>query len=41
MNIGDEDVVVLEILKASQFQYISLGQWMALTPPQVVQVCFW
>ncbi|RPA90874.1 Bicupin, oxalate decarboxylase/oxidase [Choiromyces venosus 120613-1] len=36
-NVGDENVVVLEILKAPQFQGISLGQWMALTPPQVIQ----
>lgn len=36
-NIGDDDVVLLEVLKASQFEDVSLGQWMALTPPQVVK----
>ncbi|KAH8151145.1 uncharacterized protein LAJ45_04847 [Morchella importuna] len=36
-NIGDEDVVLLEVLKAPQFEDVSLGQWMALTPPQVVK----
>jgi len=35
-NIGTEPVRVLEILKAPQFQDVSLGQWLALTPAQVV-----
>lgn len=38
-NIGTEDVVVLEVLKTGKFSDISLGQWLALTPSQVVKVC--
>ena len=38
-NIGTEDVVVLEVLKAGKFSDFSLGQWLALTPAQVVKVC--
>ncbi|RPB21164.1 Bicupin, oxalate decarboxylase/oxidase [Terfezia boudieri ATCC MYA-4762] len=36
-NIGTEDVVVLEVLKAGKFSDFSLGQWLALTPAQVVK----
>lgn len=35
-NIGTEPVHLLEILKTDKFQDVSLGQWLALTPPQVV-----
>ncbi|KAH0613663.1 uncharacterized protein H6S33_005549 [Morchella sextelata] len=36
-NIGTEDVTVLEVLQAKRFTDFSLGQWLALTPPQVVK----
>ncbi|KAF8472844.1 RmlC-like cupin domain-containing protein [Kalaharituber pfeilii] len=36
-NTGTEDVVVLEVLQAPRFSDISLGQWLALTPAQVVK----
>lgn len=36
-NTGDEDVVLLEVLQAERFTDISLGQWMALTAPQIIQ----
>ncbi|KAF2838897.1 Bicupin, oxalate decarboxylase/oxidase [Patellaria atrata CBS 101060] len=35
-NVGDEDLVFLEVLQADRFSDISLGQWLGLTPPQVV-----
>jgi len=37
-DTGTEDVVVLEVLKAGKFSGFSLGQWIALTPAQVVKV---
>lgn len=36
-NVGDEDMVFLEVLQANRFADISLGQWLALTPPAVVK----
>ncbi|KAG0126861.1 RmlC-like cupin domain-containing protein [Tuber indicum] len=36
-NTGTEDVIVLEVLQAKRFTDFSVGQWLALTPPQVVQ----
>ncbi|KAL7276935.1 hypothetical protein RUND412_000079 [Rhizina undulata] len=36
-NTGTEDVTVLEVLQADKFTDISLGQWLALTPPQIVK----
>jgi len=36
-NVGDEDMIFLEVLQADRFADISLGQWLALTPPQVVK----
>lgn len=36
-NTGDEDVIFLEVLQATQFSDISAAQWLALTPKQVVQ----
>ncbi|KAL7272223.1 hypothetical protein RUND412_004979 [Rhizina undulata] len=36
-NIGDEDLHLLEILKAPRFEDVSLGQWMALMPPQIIK----
>ena len=35
-NVGTEDVVYLEILQAPKYTDISVGQWLGLTPPQVV-----
>jgi len=35
-NVGNDDLVFLEVLQADHFADISLGQWLALTPPQVV-----
>ena len=31
-NIGDEEVVFLEMLKAPKFEDISVSQWLGLTP---------
>ncbi|KAI9758917.1 MAG: hypothetical protein M4579_002728 [Chaenotheca gracillima] len=36
-NVGDEDVVFLEVLQAPKFTDIAMGQWLALTPSQVVK----
>jgi oxalate decarboxylase len=36
-NIGDTPVRFLEIFRSSHFQDVSLNQWMALTPPELVQ----
>ena len=36
-NIGDETLRFLEIFRSSYFADISLNQWMALTPPELVQ----
>ncbi|TLD06954.1 hypothetical protein PgNI_10924 [Pyricularia grisea] len=36
-NTGTEDVVFLEVLQAKKFSDISLSQWLALTPRQVVK----
>ncbi|KAL8782764.1 MAG: hypothetical protein Q9195_009575 [Heterodermia aff. obscurata] len=36
-NIGDEEVVLLEMLKAPKFEDISVSQWLGLTPRQVVK----
>ncbi|KIN07262.1 hypothetical protein OIDMADRAFT_16053 [Oidiodendron maius Zn] len=36
-NIGTEDVVFIEVLQADHFSDISLGQWVGLTPHQIVQ----
>jgi len=36
-NVGDTDVVFLEVLQAPKFTDLSMGQWLALTPPQVVK----
>jgi len=36
-NIGKDDVVFLEVLQADHFSDISLGQWVGLTPHQIVQ----
>jgi len=36
-NTGTDDVVVLEVLADKKFTDISVGQWLGLTPAQVVQ----
>ncbi|KAJ5781234.1 hypothetical protein N7457_006394, partial [Penicillium paradoxum] len=35
-NTGDEDLVFLEVLQASEFTDMALGQWIASTPKQIV-----
>ena len=35
--MGDEDLVILEVLKADHFSDIALGQWIATTPPQIIE----
>jgi oxalate decarboxylase len=37
-NTGDEPVLFLEMFRSSYFADISLNQWMALSPPDLVQV---
>ncbi|EKG10822.1 Cupin 1 [Macrophomina phaseolina MS6] len=36
-NVGDEDVILLEVLQADHFSDMSLSQWLALTPHQIVK----
>ncbi len=36
-NTGDQSVWFLEMFKSSRFEDVSLNQWMALTPQQLVQ----
>jgi oxalate decarboxylase family bicupin protein len=36
-NTGTEDVIFLEVLQAERFTDISVAQWLALTPRQVVK----
>ena len=36
-NIGDKPLRFLEMFRSSRFQDISLNQWMALTPKELVQ----
>lgn len=36
-NVGDTDVVYLEVLQAPKYTDISVGQWLGLTPPQIVE----
>jgi oxalate decarboxylase/phosphoglucose isomerase-like protein (cupin superfamily) len=36
-NTGTEDVVFLEMLQAPRFSDISVGQWLKLTPKQIVK----
>ncbi|KAH8654063.1 RmlC-like cupin domain-containing protein [Tricladium varicosporioides] len=35
-NVGKDDVVFIEVLQADHFSDISVGQWVGLTPPQIV-----
>jgi oxalate decarboxylase len=36
-NIGNKPLCFLEIFRSPHFQDVSLNQWMALTPPELVQ----
>ncbi|KKY27339.1 putative oxalate decarboxylase oxdd [Phaeomoniella chlamydospora] len=36
-NVGDDDIVVLEVLQSTKFTDISLSQWIALTPNQIIK----
>lgn len=36
-NIGNTTLKYLEIFKSDRFQDISLNQWLALTPPEIVK----
>lgn len=36
-NVGNETVIYLEVLQAPKYQDISVGQWLGLTPPQIVK----
>ena len=36
-NTGDEPLRFLELFRSNQFADVSLNQWMALTPPELVQ----
>lgn len=36
-NTGDTPLRFLELFKSAHFQDVSLNQWMALTPPELVQ----
>jgi oxalate decarboxylase len=36
-NIGDEPVRFLEMFKSDHFADVSLSQWLALVPPELVQ----
>jgi oxalate decarboxylase len=35
-NVGNEDLIVMEIFRAERFQEVSLEQWLACTPPEMV-----
>ena len=36
-NLGDEPLLYLEMFRSARFMDVSLNQWMALTPPKLVQ----
>ena len=36
-SVGEGDVVLLEVLQAPQFTDLSMSQWLALTPSQIVK----
>ncbi len=36
-NLGDEPLLFLEMFRSAHFMDVSLNQWMALTPPELVQ----
>jgi len=36
-NVGEEDLIFLEVLQAPKFTDISVSQWLALTPRQIIK----
>jgi oxalate decarboxylase len=36
-NLGDETLRFLELFRSDHFADVSLNQWMALTPPELVR----
>jgi oxalate decarboxylase len=36
-NLGNEPLLYLEMFRSPRFVDVSLNQWMALTPPELVQ----
>jgi oxalate decarboxylase len=36
-NLGDEPLLYLEMFRTPRFMDVSLNQWMALTPPELVR----
>src|SRR5258708_16718427 len=36
-NTGDDTLTFLEMFRSNRFADVSLSQWLALTPPQLVQ----
>lgn len=36
-NVGDDDLIVLEVLQAPAFSDMSMSQWIALTPNQIIK----
>jgi oxalate decarboxylase len=36
-NVGDTDLVFLEMFKADQFMDLSLSEWVSNTPPKLVE----
>lgn len=39
-NLGNEPLVFLEIFRSNHFEDVSLSQWLALTPPELVEAHF-
>jgi oxalate decarboxylase len=37
LNVGNEPLRFLELFRASHYEDVSLAQWMALTPHELVQ----
>jgi oxalate decarboxylase len=37
LNVGQEPLVFLEMFKSDHYADVSLNQWLALTPPELVQ----
>jgi oxalate decarboxylase len=39
-NTGDTDLVVLEVVKADRFEEVSLSDWLAHSPPEMIAATF-
>lgn len=39
-NLGNEPLIFLEIFRSNHFEDVSLSQWLALTPPELVEAHF-